>query len=114
MLPDRPSSTPAQERSSTARAQRWNAKFLWSAWDMVVAFAARRVKKRAGPAVRILLTLLWFLTFAAGAAPFGAPEASALLRENTVPHPRVVVVQDPRATFAFSPESEVAEEMLNR
>jgi hypothetical protein len=82
---------------------------------MVVAFAARRVKKRASTAViRCWITFVCFW-IAAGLARADVPrsEGRGFKGASALARARVVVVEDPRSVVAFSPSAEVVQAMMN-
>jgi hypothetical protein len=81
----------------------------------VVAFAARRVKKRAINAVISRLVLLSLvLGFWLGNAQPLRTEEPILPRPFNPARARVVIVEEPRSVMAFTPVAEVVEQMVNR
>lgn len=79
---------------------------------MVVAFAARRVKKRACIAVISRLVLLLLLTLRLALA-LTAP-AEDPVHGQALARSRVVIVEDQRAVIAFNPSPEIVDQMVTQ
>lgn len=80
----------------------------------MVAFAARRVKKRAPHRVtsRWIAGLLLFVCF--GRTPEAGAAGDSIGPQERLPRARVIVIENPRSVVAFSPVADVVEEMVRR
>lgn len=79
----------------------------------MVAFAARRVKRRKYLGVSTRAIALWILFYALVARGADAPKNLASATEAPV-RARVVIVQDPGATVEFAPRLEIVRPMVDR
>lgn len=81
---------------------------------MVVALAARRVKKRARMAVTSRLIPILFLTAWLGQAPELQASGLDLAHPDSLDRARVVVVENPRSVVAFSVVADEVEAMMRQ
>jgi hypothetical protein len=80
----------------------------------VVAFAVRRVKKRASIAVITGLIFVSTLSLWLGLGHPTPAEGQGFTRQSPPARARVVIVEDPGSVFAFSPAPEHADEMVSK